>query len=353
MKVLFLPKMPQTYTTGKGNRPIINLGDTRAISIAPDSAHSKIMVPELNSQNTFAVLSAEQTLGNKTLMNPVIASLKQSSSGGTINMPTVASGSSATLATTTDIPSNMVSTDGAQTITGVKTLTTPIISSLKQSSTGGTINMPEVASGETATLATTADITTATGNVVTTDTTQTISNIKTFTATQIFDHGVRIIMNKNTTDQIRLLAEHGDDCIGIERTYVDDDNNTQTSRLNTPMTTASTDYIATTELAQTLNNKTLTSPVLTDGTHTISMPAAASLTENTTIATALDIAALQSSVPANTDFQRVCAILGNLLTYLRNWIDVGNLDMNDIITEVDDTNYLGLISNGVDEEEAP
>ena len=117
---------------------------------------------------------------------------------------------------------------------------------------------------------------------------------------------------------------------------------TNRSTLLIPEHTASTDYVATTKLAQTLENKTLTSPVLTDGTHTISMPAAANLTANTTFATALDIASLESTLASATDFNTLKSILTNLISYLSNWADVGNLNMNDIVSEVDSTNYLGL-----------
>ena len=104
--------------------PITNLGDISAHSIAYDTTKAAIALPQVTAADTFATLDAQQTLTNKTLTSPVIASLKQASSGGTINMPTVASGSTATLATTADVasavPTNMVTTDTEQTITGAK-----------------------------------------------------------------------------------------------------------------------------------------------------------------------------------------------------------------------------------------
>ena len=67
--------------------------------------------------------------------DPIIASLKQTSNGGTINMPTVASGQTKTLATTTDTPANMVTTDTTQTITGQKTIVNPIFTDSYQDCT--------------------------------------------------------------------------------------------------------------------------------------------------------------------------------------------------------------------------
>ena len=476
---------------------ITNLGAVKAQSIAYDATKAAIAIPQVSTADTFTTLGAEQTLTNKTLTTPVIASLKPSSSGGTINMPTVASGSTATLATTTDISSattNVITTNGEQTLTN-KTLTTPIIASLQQSSSGGTINMPTVASGESATLATTDDITSATGNLVTTNTEQTITASKTFTTGSLaFENGMTITAN-DSTDYLMINYESNDN-IHFHRTFPDPDDPTTTTQatilfpettfghqllvtelhpqtlenktlttpiiaslkqsgtggtinmptvasgesatlattddipsvsnmvttdtaqnitgvktftrtftnskgdtvssvLHIPEHTMNEDYIVTTQLEQTLYNKeivdpilsvfrksefggfiivptvpsgstvtllttvdipnvsnlvstdgtqtitgtkTLTSPVLTDGTHTISMPAAANLTANTTFATALDIASLASA----TDIDRLKLVLSNLLTYLSNWADVGNLNMNDIVSEVDSTNYLGL-----------
>ena len=51
----------------------------------------------------MATTNTDQTLENKTLSLPVIANLKQADDGGIINMPTVASGSTVTLATMNDL----------------------------------------------------------------------------------------------------------------------------------------------------------------------------------------------------------------------------------------------------------
>ena len=85
-------------------RPITNLGATRARSIAYDSTKAAIAIPQLTTADTFATLDAEQTFTNKTLTAPVIDSIT-TEDGGTVEIPTVASGSTATLATTADITS--------------------------------------------------------------------------------------------------------------------------------------------------------------------------------------------------------------------------------------------------------
>ena len=122
---------------------ITSLGATRATSIAYDSTHGAIAIPQVSSADTFATLDATQTLTNKTLTTPTLTD-------GTRNltMPTL---------TANDV---LVSADATQTLTH-KTLTTPVIASLLQASNGGTINLPTVASSATATLATTADISNA------------------------------------------------------------------------------------------------------------------------------------------------------------------------------------------------
>ena len=129
-----------TINTGTQNTPLtINYNTVEDIAFVREytdpedptsTRQSTLYLPETLTGAQILVSELHpQTLENKTLEEPVIASLKQSSSGGTINMPTVASGSTVTLATTTDIASiaNMVDTNNAQTITGVKTLTSPVL----------------------------------------------------------------------------------------------------------------------------------------------------------------------------------------------------------------------------------
>ena len=72
----------------------------------PDSLN-KLRVYCPDSQKPCYVVSTDSasTLYNKTLSFPIIANLKQSSNGGTIKMPPVASGETKTLATIDDIPS--------------------------------------------------------------------------------------------------------------------------------------------------------------------------------------------------------------------------------------------------------
>ena len=119
---------------------ITNLGDISAHSIAYDTSKSAISVPQLTTADTFATLNASQTLTNKTLTTPILTD-------GTRNltMPTLTANDVITAADTT------------QTLTH-KTLTTPVIASLYQANNGGLISLPVIASTDTATLATTADI---------------------------------------------------------------------------------------------------------------------------------------------------------------------------------------------------
>ena len=94
---------------------ITNLGDISAHSIAYDTTKSAISVPQLTSTDTFATLDAQQTLTNKTLTTPVIASFRNASGNGLITAP--AASSATTLATL----------ELAEAFTGIKTLTTPIL----------------------------------------------------------------------------------------------------------------------------------------------------------------------------------------------------------------------------------
>ena len=122
---------------------ITSLGATRATSIAYDSTHGAIAIPQVSSADTFATLDATQTLTNKTLTTPTLTDGTRN-----LSMPTL---------TANDV---LVSADATQTLTH-KTITTPIIASLLQASNGGTINLPTVAASDSATLATTDDLSTA------------------------------------------------------------------------------------------------------------------------------------------------------------------------------------------------
>ena len=101
-------KMSSTYK-------ITNLGDISAHSIAYDTTKSAISVPQLTATDTFATLGAEQTLTNKTLTTPIIASLRNASGNGLITTP---SSTSATTLATLEL---------AEAFTGVKTLTSPVL----------------------------------------------------------------------------------------------------------------------------------------------------------------------------------------------------------------------------------
>ena len=85
------------------------------ISIAYDTSKSAISVPQLTSTDTFATFGAEQTLTNKTLTSPIIASLRNASSNGLI---TILSSATATTLATLEL---------AEAFTGVKTLTSPVL----------------------------------------------------------------------------------------------------------------------------------------------------------------------------------------------------------------------------------
>ena len=127
---------------------ITNLGDISAHSIAYDTTKSAISVPQLTSTDTFATLDAQQTLTNKTLTTPVIASFRNASGNGLITAP--ASSSATTLATL----------ELAEAFTGIKTLTTPIL-------TDGThtLTMPTLTDDRV--IATTDDLSNADRNIKT------------------------------------------------------------------------------------------------------------------------------------------------------------------------------------------
>ena len=98
--------------------------------------------------------------------------------------------------------------------------------------------------------------------------------------------------------------------------------------ISTPSANSSS-TLATLELAESFTGvKTLTTPILTDGTHNLTMP---TLTADRVIATTADLAA------ADADLKTV---LNNLINYLQNWINVGNLSMSDIRSTVDSGNLL-------------
>ena len=265
--------------------------------------HATAFLPVFTENQALVLAKQTQVLENKTLTTPIISSLKQANNGGTINMPTVASGQTKTLATTDAIPStsNMVTTDTAQTITGQKTLTTPVIASLKQASNGGTINMPTVASGQTKTLATT-DAIPSVSNMVTTDTVQNITAQKAFLAPVICGNGLAVAIGTGTTDelQFRVGNSRGDTCAFFERNA-------------------------------TINGE--------ETSFTLSVP---TFSQNDVLAKVSELTALQNSVASATDFNTLKTIMTNLLSYLRDWIQVGNLTMNDVVVQSDPANYLHL-----------
>ena len=109
---------PQTITANKtfaGDRTEIDTTNGRTLIIYADedggiqihkhitptgseSSWRTISIP-FSAENEYVILSEfAQTLENKTLIEPVIATVKQSGEGGIIKLPTVAAGSTATLA---------------------------------------------------------------------------------------------------------------------------------------------------------------------------------------------------------------------------------------------------------------
>ena len=258
-----------------------------------DTLSSVLHIPEHTYDNDYIVTTQyEQTLYNKEIVDPILPVFRKSEFGGAIVAPDVQAGSSTTLATLLDIPdtSNMVNLNRSQAITGQKTFeVSPVIASLKQSSTGGTINMPTVASGSTATLATTSDITTATSNMVTTNTTQTITGEKIFNERLILNGGVLIDTTTSNTSTVNIDLGTSNK-FGFARTIVDPNNEESTTSVS------------------------------------LRVP---SFTHDAQIAT-------------TDDTIKIEIILGKLITYLQSWANVGNLNMSDIVSEVDPDNYLGL-----------
>ena len=87
--------------------PIVVLGKLKADDdvevMLPSTSGTLALTEDLNAAvNGMVTENGAQTLTNKTLDSPVIASLKQSESGGIINMPEVASDASDTLAVKSD-----------------------------------------------------------------------------------------------------------------------------------------------------------------------------------------------------------------------------------------------------------
>ena len=125
---------------------ITNLGDISAHSIAYDTTKAQISVPPVTSADTFATLDSQQTLTNKTLTTPIISSLRSASGNGLICTP---SSSTATTLATLEL---------AESFTGVKTLTSPVF-------TDGTHNLTMPTLTADRVIATTADLTAADTNL--------------------------------------------------------------------------------------------------------------------------------------------------------------------------------------------
>ena len=135
----------------------------------------KSEIPTVPDTSKMVTTDGPQTLTNKTLTTPTISSIQNSSY--TLTVPT----KTGTLATTADIPSltNYVTKTGTETLTN-KTLTTPTISTIKNGSY--TLTLPS----KTATLATTSDgyLTAhqSLDSCVKTSGNQTVAGVKTFSS---------------------------------------------------------------------------------------------------------------------------------------------------------------------------
>ena len=178
--------------------------------------------------STVATLAGTQTLTNKTLTTPVIASLQQASGSNTLTMPAA-----------TDTLVGKATTD---TLTN-KTLTTPIIASLKQSGSY-TLTMPAA----TDTLVGKATTDTLTNKTLTTPVISSISNSGTVT----IPSGADTLVGRATTDTLT--------------------NKTLTTPVITSISNSGTvtipsgaDTLVARTSTDTLTNKTLTSPVLDTG----------------------------------------------------------------------------------------
>ena len=125
---------------------ITNLGDISAHSIAYDTTKAQISVPPVTSADTFATLDSQQTLTNKTLTTPIIGGLYNASGRGLISTP------SSTTATT------LATLELAESFTGIKTLTSPIL-------TDGTHNLTMPTLTDDRVIATTDDISNADRNL--------------------------------------------------------------------------------------------------------------------------------------------------------------------------------------------
>ena len=139
--------------------------------------------------NNYVSLDGTQTLTNKTLTTPQISSIKNSTY--TLTIPT----KTGTLATTSDIPSDYVKTSGTQTIAGVKTFSSApkLNTNSLTTSSNYTISLPN----------------TANATISTTSGTETLTN-KTLTAPTITNPIIKMGSNTLTLPSSGTLATTSD-----------------------------------------------------------------------------------------------------------------------------------------------
>ena len=148
--------------------PTIQIGNNTLTLPTSGTIATTSDIPSLTS---YATLTGTETLTNKTLTSPDIATIKNSSH--TLTVPS----KDGILATTSDIPTNYVKTSDAQTIAGVKTFSSAPKLNTNTITTSGnkTITFPNSAD---ATLATMSDL----SNYVSLSGAQTVAGVKTFSA---------------------------------------------------------------------------------------------------------------------------------------------------------------------------